>query len=73
MIYFATANRVGIERGYQFPGRSRICSPTGETLVQGPEHPALLLADVDPQQARNKRIERRGEEYHLDRIADVLT
>ena len=31
---------------------------------------ALLVADVDPERARTKRIERRGSDYFVDRIAD---
>jgi predicted amidohydrolase len=74
VIYFAAVNRVGTERGYVFDGRSRICGPTGDTLVQGPnDEPALLLADVFPERARTKKIRRRGEEYWVDRIGHRRT
>jgi len=70
VVYFAAVNRVGEERGFQFHGRSRVCAPTGDTLVQGPaDEPALLVADMFPERARTKRIERRGSEYWVDRIA----
>lgn len=70
VVYFAAVNRVGEERGFVFHGRSRICGPTGDTLVQGPaDAPAMLLADVYPERARQKRIERRGSDYWVDRIA----
>jgi len=70
VVYFAAVNRVGEERGFVFHGRSRVCGPTGETLAQGPaDEPALLLTDVFPERARTKRIERRGSEYWVDRIA----
>jgi predicted amidohydrolase len=69
VVYFASVNRVGAERGFAFHGLSRICDPTGETLVEGPrDRPAVLLADLDPERARNKKIERR-EGYWVDRIA----
>ena len=69
VIYFACVNRVGTERGFAFHGVSRICDPEGKTLVEGPrDEEAILIADIDPERARNKRIERRPG-YWLDRIA----
>jgi predicted amidohydrolase len=68
VVYFASVNRVGTERGFDFHGLSRICDPTGETMVEGPrDRPAVLLADVDPARARTKKITRR-EGYWVDRI-----
>jgi predicted amidohydrolase len=68
VVYFASVNRVGEERGFVFHGRSRVCDPTGTTLVEGPaDREAILLADVDPVRARAKRIVRR-EGYWVDRI-----
>jgi len=70
VVYFAAVNRVGEERGFVFHGRSRICGPTGDTLAQGPtDEEALLLADVFPEKARTKKIQRRGSDYWVDRIA----
>ena len=69
VIYFASINRVGEERGYGCHGRSRICGVEGEVLADGPaDAEALLVADVDPRRARTKRIVRREGEYWLDRI-----
>ncbi len=69
VIYFASINRVGTERGFAFHGVSRICDPEGKTLVEGPrDDEAILIADIDPERARTKRIERRPG-YWLDRIA----
>jgi predicted amidohydrolase len=60
---------VGEERGYRFHGKSRICAPGGETLVEGPaDREAILVADLDPARARTKKIVRRGGEYWVDRI-----
>jgi predicted amidohydrolase len=62
-------NRVGVERGYAFHGKSRVCGPTGETLAQGPaDTEAMLLVDIDPVRARTKKIVRREGEYWVDRI-----
>ena len=69
VVYSVAVNRVGEERGFVFHGRSRICGPTGEVLVQGPaDQEAVLVADIFPEAARNKKIERRGSEYWVDRI-----
>jgi len=69
VIYFAAVNRVGEERGFRFHGLSRICDPTGATLVEGPRDAwAILLADIDPARSRTKRITRREGVYWVDRI-----
>jgi len=69
VIYFAAVNRVGEECGFRFHGLSRICDPTGATLVEGPRDAgAILLADLDPARARTKRITRREGVYWVDRI-----
>jgi predicted amidohydrolase len=68
VVYFASVNRIGRERGFAFHGRSRICDPTGASLVEGPaDREAILVADLDPARARTKRIVRR-DEYWVDRI-----
>jgi len=69
VVYFAAVNRVGEEGGFRFHGRSRVCDPTGRTIVEGPaDLEAILVFDVDPSRAREKRIVRR-EGYWVDRIA----
>ena len=69
VIYFAAVNRLGTERGYVFHGRSRVCGPAGETLVEGPaDREAILVADLDPARARTKKIQHREGEYWVDRI-----
>lgn len=74
VVYFATINRVGEERGFVFPGKSRICDPSGATLVEGPrDAEAILLCDIDPEMARTKKIVRRETGYSLDRIGDRRT
>jgi len=69
VVYYAAVNRIGTERSFEFHGKSRICAPTGDTLVQGPtDAPALMVADVILETARTKKILRRGEDYWVDRI-----
>ena len=69
--YYAAVNRVGEERGFGFIGKSIICAPNGETLAQSPGiDEEILYADVDPQRARMKRVERVPGEHAIDRMAD---
>ena len=60
-VYIATANRVGTEareaEALTFTGESVLVSPKGEYLLRGPKtEEAVLVADIDPSLARNKRI-----------------
>ncbi|MCH9655902.1 MAG: carbon-nitrogen hydrolase family protein [Planctomycetes bacterium] len=70
-IYYCAINRVGMERGFQFIGKSSICAPTGETLAcaSGTEE-EVLYAMIDPAIARNKRVDRVPEKHVIDRLAD---
>lgn len=70
-IYFAAANRVGEERGFRFIGLSRICAPNGSTLATADaDEETILYADIDPEQARMKRVVRAPGEHAIDRLAD---
>ncbi|MDP2791244.1 MAG: nitrilase-related carbon-nitrogen hydrolase [Rectinemataceae bacterium] len=77
-VFIATANRVGTEareaEALTFTGESVLVSPKGEYLLRGPKtEEAVLVADIDPSLARNKRInamndvfaERRPEFYTI--------
>jgi len=70
-VYFAAVNRVGTERGVRFIGMSRIIGPTGKPLaVSESDREETLYADIDPVQARRKRIVHEAGKYELDRIGD---
>ncbi len=70
-VYFLAVNRVGEERGFRFIGRSRICGPSGCTLASTEStEAAILFADIDPQAARNKRVNRVPGKHAIDRLAD---
>lgn len=78
-VFTATANRIGTDvkaegDALTFIGRSRICGPDGDVLGEAPsEEEALLMATVDLERARSKRIgprndrlaDRRPEQYEL--------
>ena len=65
-IFFAMANRVGVEGPATFLGHSQVVGPDGERLVCGDEEEALLVCDVDLEQARAKNREQGGGLYRLD-------
>lgn len=70
-VYFMSVNRIGEERGTKFIGHSSVCGVTGECLGLA-EHdgPAMLLATIDPEEARRKRLVIEPGKYEVDRIGD---
>lgn len=70
-VYALAANRVGEERGTRYIGRSVIHGPLGETLARaGTDLPEMLLADIDPARARQKRLVRIPGVQEINRIGD---
>lgn len=70
-LFFVAANRVGEENGFEFCGRSSICGPDGVVLAKTDGDEELILyAEVDPAQARNKRIERTPGKHVIHRFND---
>jgi predicted amidohydrolase len=70
-VYFLAVDRIGTEQGYRFIGNSSICDPAGNRLAAAMHaDEALLIAEIDPARARNKRIVRIPEKHLIDRIAD---
>ena len=70
-VYFIAVNRVGVERGFEFIGRSKIVDPYGRTIIEaqglGEE---ILVADIDLERARNKHYIRVPGKHEIDRFAD---
>jgi predicted amidohydrolase len=70
-IYYAAVNRIGEERGFRFIGQSRIVQCNGDILAKASEHDAeIIVAEIDPAVARNKRLVKIPGKYELDRVAD---
>ncbi len=68
-VFIVAANRVGVERGRRFIGRSQIVDPNGRILQEaGPDEETILYADLDLTQARQKRIVIEPGEWELDVI-----
>jgi predicted amidohydrolase len=61
-VFAITANRIGEEsrkegQTLQFIGQSQITSPEAKVLIRAPGNDeALLIADIDPEMARNKNL-----------------
>ena len=70
-LFFVAANRVGEENGFGFCGCSSICGPDGVVLAStdGDEE-LMLVAEVNPEEARNKRIERVPGKHVIHRFDD---
>jgi predicted amidohydrolase len=70
-VNFAAANRCGIERGWQFIGRSKVVDFNGDTLSEATrEGEEILIIDVDLQEANKNKIVNVAGAYEIDRLAD---
>lgn len=70
-VYFMAVNRVGVERGFAFLGRSKIVGPDGQTLTEcSAEGEALFYADIDPSKSRRKHVVRIPGRHESHRFAD---
>lgn len=70
-LFFVAANRVGAEGGFTFCGHSSICGPDGVVLAAShDDRETMLVAEIDPAAARNKRIERTVGKHVIHRMND---
>jgi predicted amidohydrolase len=70
-VYVVWCNRVGEERGYPFRGRSKIMDPMGMALARASDNDEeIIYAEIEPANARNKRITHYAGEWDLDRFGD---
>jgi len=70
-IFSIAVNRVGEERGFRFIGRSRIVDVTGKTLAQASaDREEVIVAEIEPERARNKRIVRVPGKHEIHRFND---
>lgn len=54
-VFFITSNRVGKEGDFSFIGRSKIIGPTGAVLAEAGAEETILVAEIEPAEAREKR------------------
>lgn len=70
-LYYAAVNRVGVERGTRFIGQSKLVNVNGELLASaGESDEEIILAEIDPERARNKQIVRIPGKFMLHRAND---
>jgi len=69
-VFVLACNRCGEEIGFWFFGRSQITDPNGHVLAEAEATEALRFAEIDPLQARQKRIVLRPGEFELDTVGD---
>ena len=70
-VFVVAANRVGVERGRTFIGRSQIVAPSGSVLVEAnATDDAILYGDIDLAEARMKAIVHEPGEWELDITTD---
>ena len=70
-VNFAAVNRVGIERGWQFIGRTKIADYNGDTVAQASgEREEMLIVELDLPGANNNHIVNAAGAYEIDRLAD---
>jgi predicted amidohydrolase len=70
-VYYVAVNRVGTERGFDFIGLSKICSPDGRLIAESADASEVILyAEIDPTIARQKRQVHLAGKYEIDRMRD---
>jgi predicted amidohydrolase len=71
VVYTMAVDRVGLERGTRFIGRSGIYDPLGRTIaLASADQEQMLVVEIDLVRARSKRIDRDPGRAWFDRIAD---
>lgn len=70
-VNFAAVNRVGVERGWRFIGRTKIADYNGDTVAEASgEQEELLIVRLDLKGANNNHIVNAAGAYEIDRLAD---
>jgi predicted amidohydrolase len=69
-VYYLAVNRAGEERGFRFVGRSRIADYRGEMMAYAGDGEEILLAQIEPEQARAKRVVVIPGKHEVDRVGD---
>ena len=70
-VYYLAVDRVGVERGFSFIGKSRLCAPNGDNLASA-DHtdPAVLYGDLDLERVRDKKVVRVPGQHEIHRFDD---
>jgi len=68
-IFVATCNRVGVENGFTFIGRSKLIGVGGNVLAAAGSDEETLIAEMDLETARNKRTVNIPGKYEVEVFA----
>lgn len=70
-VWIVSSNRVGIEQGSKFIGKSMIIDPVGQIIASPSEcNEAVVSADMDLSISKAKRFVRKPKEYEIDLFKD---
>ncbi len=70
-VYYMSVNRIGHEHGFEFIGKSKICHPDGHELAFANHNKEeILVAEIDPEIARKKRLVRVPGKHEIHRFDD---
>jgi predicted amidohydrolase len=69
-LFLLACNRCGEESGFWFFGRSQIADPQGNVLAEAAAEESTCYAEIEPSDARQKRIVLRPGEFELDTVGD---
>jgi predicted amidohydrolase len=69
-VYYLAVNRCGEERGFRFIGQSRMIDFQGDILAMAGEHEEIVVAEIDPEAARRKRVVVIPGMHEVDRVGD---
>ena len=71
-VYFAAVNRVGEERGFDFIGQSSLIDTNGWVITSASPETAeqILIAEIDPEIAREKHLKRIPGKHEIHRFRD---
>lgn len=70
-VHFVAVDRVGVERGARFLGNSKIVDAWGDTLAEaGKEDEEVIYAELNLEDARQKRMVFKPGEFEMDFISD---
>jgi 5-aminopentanamidase len=65
-VFMATCNRVGTENGTTFIGKSKIIHCSGRVLAAAGDQEEVIIADLNLEEARQKRIVNIPGEYEME-------
>src|SRR5689334_884584 len=70
-VFYAAVDRIGVERGWEFIGRSKVIDCNGDTLAEASsDAEELLVVTVELAEANNNRIVNVAGAYEVDRVKD---